>query len=167
MGRKEATAGDDVLPAVRPRERMTRWQSWLGGRLDRAGIVWSALCTLHCAAPLAIAGAAFIAGTAHAHGSHAHGMHSGAPLVLVVTSVVFAGLLLGRSYFSKHRDWRPLGMFGVAATVLGLAAFNPWGSEATGMIASAAGFAGLVVAQLVNLALVRRSRGCCAERCCC
>ena len=67
----------------------------------------------------------------------------------------------------KHRNWRPLGMFAVAVTALAVGEFVPWRTETVSMSATAAGFAGLVAAQLVNIALVRRSDGSSAGRRCC
>lgn len=136
-------------------------------RLDGAGVAWSTLCALYCAIPLVLVGVALVAGGAHAHAHHGHEMHRGFPLLLALSSVVVAAILLGRRYASRHRDWRPLGIFGVAPAVLAVSALVPWSSEAAGMIANVVGFAGLVGAQIMNGALVRRSSACCDEGCCC
>ena len=50
---------------------------------------------------------------------------------------------------------------------LAVGEFVPWRTETVSMSATAAGFAGLVAAQLVNIALVRRSDGSSAGRRCC
>jgi hypothetical protein len=142
-----------------------------GGRLDRAGIVWSVLCAFHCGLPLALSVAALLGGVGYEHGhGHAHQMHDGgssAQLVLTLATAVFAGLLLGWSYLRGHRDWRPLGLFAVAVIAFGAGAVIHWRSDAIAMSLTTFGFVGLVAAQLVNATLVRRSNNLRGERRCC
>lgn len=167
---KETTANDMPL-AVGAATSEPRWRRWMGGRLDRAGIVWSVLCAFHCGLPLALSSAALLSGVGYEHGhGHAHQTHeggSGAQLVLTLATTAFAGLLLGRSYLRGHRDWRPLGLFAVAVIAFGTGAVVQWQSAATAMSFTVLGFVGLVAAQLVNATLVRRSSQLRGARSCC
>jgi hypothetical protein len=129
-------------------------------RLERVGIVWSSLCALHCAVPLVVTGAVLVTG-AHAH-EHAHDSHASIQVSLAIASVIVAGLLIGRSYVLRHRNWRPLALLGVGAVGLGLGQLVPWTTAATAMVVTTAGFAAVLVAQLTNVVLVRRTSTCCA-----
>ena len=103
----------------------------------------------------------------HHHGhDHDHGSGSLVELALAITSVAVAGVVLVRSYVRKHRDWRPLGLLTVSVAALVVSGFTMWRSQTAEMSVTAAGFAGLVAAQLVNMALVRRRNPCCAETRC-
>lgn len=168
---KDTTANDIPLAVGAPATSGPRWRRSMGGRLDRAGIVWSVLCAFHCGLPLALSSAALLSGVRYEHGhGHAHQTHEGgspAQLVLTLATIVFAGLLLGRSYLRGHRDWRPLGLFALAVTAFGTGAAFHWRSDAIAMSFTVLGFVGLVAAQLVNATLGRRSDDLRGESRCC
>ncbi len=155
-----STAGEALAVGARPsvgaRGRM---------RVERAGIVCSSLCALHCVLPLVVTATALVSSVQQHGGEHAHhGQHAahggGLQLALMGTSVVVSGLVLGRSYLREHRDVRPLAAFGLALVLLALgwAARPP--DALLAMMATAVGLLALVGAQVVNVVLRRRGRSC-------
>jgi hypothetical protein len=134
-------------------------------RLERVGIVWSSLCAIHCTVPLVVAGVALATG-AHAH-QHTHDGHATIQVPLVIASVLLAGVLLFRSYVLRHRNWRPLALLGVGAVVLALGHLISWTTAATAMAVTTTGFAAVLVSQLANIVLVRRTSTCCVKGTCC
>jgi len=134
-------------------------------RLERVGVAWSSLCAIHCTVPLVVAAVPLVTG-AHAH-AHTHDAHASIQVPLVIASVLVAGVLLGRSYVRRHRDWRPLALLGVGAVVLALGHLVPWTTMPTAMAVTTTGFAAVLVAQLANIVLVRRTSTCCITSACC
>lgn len=134
-----------------------------GMQLDRAGILWTSLCVLHCGAPLVITGAALVSG-ARQHAHHGHADHGGAvSLVLTSTSALVAGGLLGRSYVREHRDARPLIVFALAVALLAVG----WFMRADVLLAMGAttfGLLVLVAAQVINIVVLRRRGRTCGTR---
>jgi hypothetical protein len=90
-------------------------------QLDRAGILISAICLVHCTAfPLALAAMQFWGVNLFEHESHSHTLH----FVLALVLLGVGGLAFGQGYL-RHR--RPLPVFlGVLGTVLlFVGALNP------------------------------------------
>ncbi len=140
-------------------------RSRLASHLDRAGLFWSALCTLHCAAPIALAGAALVTGANHGHASHhADVAHVRLQLVLMSTSVALAGLLLVRGYLRRHRVAAPLAVFGVAVAILAASWLAPWPTELIAMGVTTLGLLTLVAAQVLDVVVLRRTGACCVSR---
>lgn len=129
--------------------------------LDSLGLVWSALCALHCTVPLLLAGTALLNS---AHHVHAHGGHSDLQLLLAAASVAVAGALLARSYLLQHRDPRPLWILAGAVILLALGRLLPLSSEFAGIALVSGGFLTLIAAQVSNVLLVRRLGATCCDR---
>ena len=120
-----------------------------GERLDRAGIVASTLCALHCLA------AALIAAAAPALRFVERPELEGA---FVLTALVVAAGALWRGH-RRHRRWAPLVLLGVGGAALVATRLVEWPSESLETAASVAGAATLVAGHLLNIRLLRR---CCA-----
>lgn len=129
--------------------------------LERIGVLWSSLSVLHCGVPLLATALPLVTG-AHAH-EHAGHRHEGSlQLPLVLGSVLIAALVVGRSYFARHRDWRPLALLALGVAVLGAGQFSTSTAPGAAMAATAAGLVAILAAQITNVLLLRRAGACCA-----
>ena len=126
-----------------------------GEAIDRAGMVLSVCCGLHCIlTPLLL------------------GVAVGLPLgwlfdesteaLLLIAAVGTAALSLGPSYWRRHRRKRCLGLFAIGTILLALAKLGPV-SEALEPLTVASGAALIATAHLVNLRLCRQCALCEAE----
>ena len=126
-----------------------------GVAIDRAGMVLSVCCGLHCVVTPVVFGAAV-----------------GLPLgwlfdesteaLLLIAAVGTAALSLGPSYWRRHRRKRCLGLFAIGTILLAVAKLGPV-SEAFEPLTVASGAALIATAHLVNLRLCRQCALCEAE----
>lgn len=118
-----------------------------GERCDRAGIIASTACAVHC-----MAGAAFAASAGALRIFADERMELG--FVVVATTIAVVSIGLG---FRRHRARAPSVLVGVGLVTLGLAKIVS-GRE---LGLSIAGAALLVLAHAMNLGALRRARECC------
>ena len=158
--REQGAYGEpDAPPPAGPGSTAERRSS----HLERFGVMWSSLSVLHCGVPLLATAVPLVTG-AHAH-EHAGHRHEGSlQLPLVLGSVLVAALVVGRSYFARHRDWRPLALLALGVAVLGAGQISTPTAPAAAMAATAAGLVAILAAQITNVLLLRRAGACCAPQ---
>jgi hypothetical protein len=126
--------------------------------LDRWGVAASSLCAVHCAAPALVAAFAPTLGL---------GFLESGPLewALLALALGLGVLSLVPSYRRRHRDARPLMLFGLGlSVVLAARLLSPEGSrmEVAGAVLGAVL---LVASHALNLRLIRRCAAPCGEHC--
>ena len=119
-----------------------------GVAIDRAGMVLSVCCGLHCiVTPLLLGTAVGL--------PFGWLLSESTEALLLTAAIVTAALSIGPSYWRRHRRKRCLGLFATGAILLALAKLGPV-SEPLEPVAVASGAALIATAHLVNLRLCRQ-----------
>lgn len=134
-------------------------------RLDRLGILWSALCAVHCFAIWALAASAALA-PAHHDDDHHHDHHDhGGSAELIEVGLAVGASLIAIAALARgvrlHGDRRPLGVLLIGLAALTAARVLDAG-EVGEVALSVAGAASLIGAHVWNLRLATR----CGKDCC-
>ena len=124
------------------------WRDGIGVAIDRAGMVLSVCCGLHCiGTPLLLGGVVAL--------RFGWLLDESTEAFLLVAAIGTAALSLGPSWWRRHRHKRCLGLFAVGASLLAFAKLGPAGEQLEPLtVASGAGL--IAIAHLVNLRLCRQ-----------
>ena len=127
----------------------------IGVAIDRAGMVLSVSCGMHCiVTPLLLGGAVSL--------PFSWILEESTEAFLLTAAIGTAALSLGPSYWRRHRRKRCLGLFATGAILLALAKLGPV-SEPFEPLTVASGAVLIATAHLVNLRLCRQCARCESE----